>query len=204
MRDVLSRWVVGVVKDASSGGMEETPAGVGEGESSGTPTGESGEEAGASKDSKGSQEAEDDSEDEVEASDKASATPSKASDSSEQEEKSEPTAGGDGGRDWAGEYAKLEAEKQVLADENAELKAKVAQFEGERKIAAWKAEIAKACGVPEKLLRGSTREELAEHGELLKEALKPRPVLDGAGEQPGSPQRSIALETANRLLGINN
>lgn len=102
------------------------------------------------------------------------------------------------------DYQALQDKNSALAEEVEQLKAQIARFETEHQCAAWRAEISKETGVPAEALRGGTREEIEAHAKVLAELLKPRPVVRGAGSQPESPRRSVELETANRLLGINN
>lgn len=64
------------------------------------------------------------------------------------------------------ESAKTEAQKQ--AEKLAEYEAKVKEYETREQIAAWKAEVAEASGVPAVALAGSTKEEIEAHAETLK------------------------------------
>lgn len=64
------------------------------------------------------------------------------------------------------ESAKTEAQKQ--AERMAELEAKVKEYETREQIAAWKAEVAEASGVPAVALAGSTKEEIEAHAATLK------------------------------------
>jgi ATP-dependent Clp protease ATP-binding subunit ClpA len=68
--------------------------------------------------------------------------------------------------DKAAEAQKSELQKTIERAEAAEKKAK--GYEAEKQIAAWRAEVAKATGVPAAALRGSTKEELTAHAETLK------------------------------------
>ena len=68
--------------------------------------------------------------------------------------------------DAAVEAQKSEAQKAIERAEAAE--AKVTAFETREQIAAWKADVAKATGVPAQALAGSTKEELEAHAETLK------------------------------------
>ena len=91
--------------------------------------------------------------------------------------------------DWTAEARKWEArakENKTAAEELAALKAaqmteaekaaarladlesKVKGYETKEQIAAWKADVAKATGVPAQALAGSTKEEIEAHAETLK------------------------------------
>lgn len=95
----------------------------------------------------------------------------------------------------------LEKENAFLREENEKLKREVEAFSAQQQISAWSKEIAEETGVPADVLRGSTREELAEHAQVLRELLKPKPVLQGAGAQPSTPAPSPMQDFAKRLLG---
>jgi len=64
------------------------------------------------------------------------------------------------------EASKTEAQK--AAERLAAAEAKVAEFEARDQLAAWKAEVAEATGVPAVALAGSTKEALEAHAETLK------------------------------------
>lgn len=98
----------------------------------------------------------------------------------------------------------LEKENAFLREENEKLKRELKAFSAQQQISAWSKEIAEETGVPADALRGSTREELAEHAHVLRELLKPKPVLQGAGTQPSTPAPSPMQDFAKRLLGKAN
>lgn len=90
------------------------------------------------------------------------------------------------------EASKTEAQKQ--AERTATLEAKVAEYETKEQIAAWKAEVAEATGVPAVALAGSTKEEIEAHASLLKPLIgqqpteEPRPgVVPTIGKTPNTP-----------------
>lgn len=64
------------------------------------------------------------------------------------------------------EASKTQAEKD--AEALAAAQAKVKEYETREQIAAWKAEVATATGVPAVALAGSTKEEIEAHAETLK------------------------------------
>jgi hypothetical protein len=68
--------------------------------------------------------------------------------------------------DELAEAQKTELQKAVERAEAAEKRAQ--EFETAKQIDGWKAEAAKAAGVPASALRGSTQEEIAAHAEELK------------------------------------
>lgn len=90
------------------------------------------------------------------------------------------------------EASKTEAQKaaELLAD----LQAKVAGFETRDQIAAWKATVAEASGVPAVALVGSTLEEIQAHAEVLKPLITAKdekkgaigPYVPSAGTTPGA------------------
>lgn len=77
------------------------------------------------------------------------------------------------------ESQKTEAQK--LADRAAAAEAKVATYETEKQVAAWKADVSKETGVPAAALSGSTLEELQAHAEVLK------PLITQAPQEPQAP-----------------
>jgi len=99
----------------------------------------------------------------------------------------------------ADEFDKL-AEAQKTETQKAQDRAdaaekRIAEFETAKQVEAWKADVAKAAGVPVEALRGSTLEELQAHGETLK-ALIPRsepkkgaigPYVPSEGTLPSQP-----------------
>ncbi len=75
---------------------------------------------------------------------------------------------------------------------------KVATFEGEKQVTAWRSEVAKAAGVPEGILRGSTKEEFEAHAAELKPLITAQsaPVIPSQGTQPDKPAVGDADERA--------
>lgn len=63
--------------------------------------------------------------------------------------------------------------EQKAAERLAELEATVKGYEAEKQIAAWKAEVAEATGIPAAALAGSSKEELEAHAETLKPLITP-------------------------------
>lgn len=88
----------------------------------------------------------------------------------------------------------VEAEKQSLAEQ-------IAAFEKEKEHMGLVAEIANASGVPSDVLRGSNREELEAHAEVLKSLLKPTgPVVPGQEKHPSSVGADPLQEFARGLF----
>lgn len=88
------------------------------------------------------------------------------------------------------EDTKTEAQKK---DELiAELQGKVAEYEIKEQVSTWKAEVAKATGVPAAALAGSTKEEIEAHAEALKPLLKDIPAAPSANGQ-GEAGKTISV-----------
>lgn len=86
--------------------------------------------------------------------------------------------------DKVAEASKTELQKAIERAEAAEKKA--ASFEAKEQRAAWAADIVKDSGVPPEALRGSTREELEEHFNVLK-VLVTKPSPKRTATPPGRP-----------------
>lgn len=80
--------------------------------------------------------------------------------------------------------AQQEAADAVSRAETAE--GKVAEFEGKTQVEGWRAEVAKATGVPAEALAGSTKEEFEAHAAILKPLLTvpSAPVIPNQGAEP--------------------
>jgi len=65
-----------------------------------------------------------------------------------------------------------EAQKLTARADAAE--AKVAKFESDAQVAAWRAEVATSTGIPADALRGSTKDELEAHAALLAPLIAPK------------------------------
>lgn len=98
-------------------------------------------------------------------------------------------------------------EEQKQAERVAELEKKLSDYETREQLNAWKGEVATEKGVPAHLLRGSTREELAEHADEIKALLdeKPQPQRPNSNVSKTPPAlNSTALEEAlRRAVGAN-
>lgn len=90
------------------------------------------------------------------------------------------------------EASKTELQKERERAEAAERKA--AAYESEKQVATWASDIVKGSTIPANALRGSTKEELAEHFEVLKSFAAPTQQKRGTppgkravdGDKPGS------------------
>lgn len=90
------------------------------------------------------------------------------------------------------EASKSELQKERERAEAAERKA--AAYEAEKQVATWASEIVKGSTIPANALRGSTKEELTEHFEVLKSIAAPPQQKRGTppgkraadGDKPGS------------------
>ena len=89
----------------------------------------------------------------------------------------------------------LEAEKQTLAD-------RVAEFEAKEEQSKLVTQVANDAGVPADALRGSTKEELEAHAEVLKSLMKPTgPVIPGQEKRPGTVDVSEERKAVRGLFG---
>jgi hypothetical protein len=81
---------------------------------------------------------------------------------------------------------KTELQKALERAEAAE--SRISQYETEQQLNTWRTEIAEASGVAAAALRGSTREELEAHAEILKPLIgeKRGPVVRNPGDTPTS------------------
>ena len=89
----------------------------------------------------------------------------------------------------------LEAEKQTLAE-------RVAEFEAKEEQSKLVAQVAIDAGVPADALRGSTKEELEAHAEVLKSLMKPTgPVIPGQEKRPHKVEESDERKAVRKLFG---
>jgi hypothetical protein len=98
-------------------------------------------------------------------------------------------------------------ELDQLKESNAALRKQIDDAAAERQHAEWVSEVAKAKDVPAELLRGSTKEELEAHADLLHAALHPKSQAARIGRQAGVPSHqndgkdAEELSYIRRLLG---
>ena len=89
----------------------------------------------------------------------------------------------------------LEAEKTTLAE-------RVAEFEAKEEHSKLVAQVADDAGVPADALRGSTKEELDAHAEVLKSLMKTTgPVIPGQEKRPNKVEDSEERKAARQLFG---
>lgn len=98
--------------------------------------------------------------------------------------------------------------EQKAAEKLADLEAKVKGYETAQQIAAWKAEVAEASGVPATALAGDTKEAIEAHAAILKPLITAPPQslapIPGEGSNPAIPLNGDGLEQALKsALGIN-
>jgi hypothetical protein len=82
------------------------------------------------------------------------------------------------------------SELQRWQERAEQAEARATQFETQQQVSAWKAEIATAAGLPADVLRGSTREEIEAHAEILKPllaAMNRGPFVPSPGAIPDTP-----------------
>ena len=97
--------------------------------------------------------------------------------------------------------------RATSAEERAsDAEGKVQTFESQKQLGDWRSEVAKAAGVPEKALRGSTKEELEAHASELKPLITASrgPVIPGQGDVPetkANPAAAADREFADFLTG---
>lgn len=104
--------------------------------------------------------------------------------------------------DRAREAAKSDLEKAVERAEAAE--ARAAAYEAKEQRKSWAAEIVKESSVPAEALRGSTREEMQEHFDVLKQLVsKPaqKRVATPAGKPTSGAGESRAVQALRELRG---
>jgi hypothetical protein len=103
------------------------------------------------------------------------------------------------------EAQKTELQKAVERAEAAEKRAQ--EFEAAQQISAWKAEAAKASGVPADVLRGSTEQEIQAHAETLK-SLIPAPDAKRGAVGPyvpaegGTPSTPLGGDPASQFAEL--
>lgn len=87
------------------------------------------------------------------------------------------------------EKVAAEQARDAALSERDEAAGKVQQFEADKQVNEWRAEVAKVHGVPVDALRGSTKEDFEAHAAILKPLITVRgPVIPGQGEIP-APKR---------------
>ncbi|SDY29217.1 capsid assembly scaffolding protein Gp46 family protein [Eubacterium barkeri] len=88
-------------------------------------------------------------------------------------------------------------ELQKLQDQIEKAEKENAAFKQREQVNSWAAEISKETGVPASLLRGSTKEEMEAHAELLKEFTSEQPTAPIVGSDGNKPKGQPGLTTAD-------
>lgn len=104
--------------------------------------------------------------------------------------------------DKAEQESLTEIQREKQAREAAE--AELVKYRTKEQVATWAAEITKGSDVPASVLRGSTREELAEHFEVLKglvakNAPKRTAIPAGKGDKDGTAEGGRAAAALRQL-----
>jgi hypothetical protein len=96
--------------------------------------------------------------------------------------------------------------KYTAADtERTELATKLQTYEAEKERATLVSEVAEAKGVPASALRGTTRDELEAHAEVLAELIKPSgPVIPGQERTPDKVTENPLREFTRNLFANAN
>lgn len=95
------------------------------------------------------------------------------------------------------------SELDKLKESNAALRKQIDDAAAEKQHAEWVSEVAKDKDVPAELLRGSTRDELEAHAELLHKALNPSSKAPQVRNQTGSPSHQYSNKDAEELSYIH-
>ena len=95
------------------------------------------------------------------------------------------------------------SELDKLKESNAALRKQIDDAAAEKQHAEWVSEVAKDKGVPAELLRGSTKDELEAHADLLQAALHPASKPPQVRNQTGSPSYQNNSKDAEELSYIH-
>lgn len=95
------------------------------------------------------------------------------------------------------------SELDKLKESNAALRKQIDDAAAEKQHAEWVSEVAKDKDVPAELLRGSTRDELEAHAELLHKALNPSSKAPQVRNQTGSPSHQNSNKDDEELSYIH-
>lgn len=95
------------------------------------------------------------------------------------------------------------SELDKLKESNAALRKQIDDAAAEKQHAEWVSEVAKDKGVPSELLRGSTKDELEAHADLLQAALHPASKPPQVRNQTGSPSHQNNSKDAEELSYIH-
>ena len=95
------------------------------------------------------------------------------------------------------------SELDKLKESNAALRKQIDDAAAEKQHAEWVSEVAKDKDVPAELLRGSTRDELEAHAELLHKALNPSSKAPQVRNQTRTPSHQNSNKDAEELSYIH-
>ena len=95
------------------------------------------------------------------------------------------------------------SELDKLKESNAAPRKQIDDAAAEKQHAEWVSEVAKDKGVPAELLRGSTKDELEAHADLLQAALHPASKPPQVRNQTGSPSHQNNSKDAEELSYIH-
>lgn len=95
------------------------------------------------------------------------------------------------------------SELDKLKESNAALRKQIDDAAAEKQHAEWVSEVAKDKGVPAELLRGSTKDELEAHADILQAALHPASKPPQVRNQTGSPSHQNNSKDAEELSYIH-
>lgn len=95
------------------------------------------------------------------------------------------------------------SELQKALDEAAALKTELERHKSKEQVAQWAAEIVKGSDIPATVLRGTTREELEQHFEELKN-LAPKPKRTSAPSGQATSEQGSRAVAALRSLGFGS
>lgn len=94
-----------------------------------------------------------------------------------------------------------------LKSESDDLRSRLAELEAEKQTAEWKRKVSQDTGVPEKLLRGDSEEQMREFAEMLSEWKAPKlpngPKVGDPFAQPESGKRPANADAANLKAMFN-
>lgn len=97
----------------------------------------------------------------------------------------------------AAEKARDEA---ITAKDQAD--SKLAESDAKQQVATWRADVAKATGVPAEALAGSSKEEFEAHAAILKPLMTPQaPIIPTQGQAPESHGTSDERAVVRQLFG---
>lgn len=98
------------------------------------------------------------------------------------------------------EYKQKAAQYDDMASKIVKYEEELAAYRHEKELSSWKEEVSKETGVPAQALKGSTKEELMEHAQILKDYLAPSAPVIGTDGKQASVHTSDELMTIKQLF----